>query len=143
MSLCGHATLGSGHALMEGDSDRFLTRKAGILEVRRIGPGYELDLPAWESVPKALPDIVAGMRQEPAKTLWREGGYGLLVYESAAQVRAPDPDFRILRALGNILIIATAPGAKPDIVRRPFAHGPGLDAYQNGKASGRERGRKK
>src|SRR3546814_20794602 len=75
------ATLASGHALMEGDSVRFLTRKAGILEVRRIGPGYELDLPAWESVPKALPDIVAGMRQEPAKTLWREGGYGLLVYE--------------------------------------------------------------
>src|SRR3546814_14165904 len=77
--------------------------------VSRIGPGYELDLPAWESVPKALPDIVAGMRQEPAKTLWREGGYGLLVYESAEQVRALDPDFRMLRDMGNILIIATAP----------------------------------
>src|SRR3546814_4509988 len=97
VALCGHATLASGHALMEGDSVRFLTRKAGILEVRRIGPGYELDLPAWESVPKALPDIVAGMRQEPAKTLWREGGYGLLVYESEEQVRALDPDFRMLR----------------------------------------------
>src|SRR3546814_991756 len=87
VALCGHATLASGHALMEGDSVRFLTRKAGILEVRRIGPGYELDLPAWESVPKALPDIVAGMRQEPAKTLWREGGYGLLVYENEEQDR--------------------------------------------------------
>src|SRR3546814_14993268 len=67
---------------MEGYSVRFLTRKAGILEVRRTGQGYELDLPAWESAPKALPDIVAGMRQEPAETLWREGGYSLLVYES-------------------------------------------------------------
>src|SRR3546814_621231 len=63
VALCGHATLASGHALMEGDSVRFLTRKAGILEVRRIGPGYELDLPAWERVTKALPGIVAGMRQ--------------------------------------------------------------------------------
>src|SRR3546814_10630004 len=106
VALCGHATLASGHALMEGDSVRFLTRKAGILAVRRIGPGYELDLPAWESVPKALPDIVAGMRQEPAKTLWREGGYGLLVYEREAQVRAFDPDLRMLRDMGNILILA-------------------------------------
>src|SRR3546814_12601654 len=90
--------------------------------VSRIGPGYEQDLPAWESVPKALPDIVAGMRQEPAKTLWREGGYGLLVYESEEQVRALDPDFRMLRDMGNILIIATAPGDKTDIVSRVLAH---------------------
>src|SRR3546814_11378490 len=94
------------------------TSKAGILEVRRVGPGYELDLPDWESVPKALPDIVAGMRQEPAKTLWREGGYGLLVYESEEQVRALDPDFRMLRDMGNILIIATAPGDKTDKIGR-------------------------
>jgi PhzF family phenazine biosynthesis protein len=127
VALCGHATLASGHALMEGDSVRFLTRKAGILEVRRTGQGYELDLPAWESAPKALPDIVAGMRQEPAETLWREGGYGLLVYESEEQVRALDPDFRMLRDMGNILIIATAPGDKTDIVSRVFAPGAGID----------------
>src|SRR3546814_14396033 len=111
---------------MEGDSVRFLTRKAGILEVRRIGPGYELDLPAWASVPKALPDIVAGMRQEPAKTLCREGGYGLLVYESEEQVRALDPDFRMIRELGNILIIQNAPGDNTELVRRVFVHRAGI-----------------
>src|SRR3546814_2737076 len=67
------------------------------------------------------------MRQEPAKTRWREGGYGLLVYESEEQVRALDPDFRMLRDMGNILIIATAPGDKTDIVSRVFAPGAGID----------------
>src|SRR3546814_7469584 len=72
VALCGHATLASGHALMEGYSVRFLTRKAGILEVRRTGQGYELDLPAWESAPKALPDHAAGRRQEQEEALRSE-----------------------------------------------------------------------
>src|SRR3546814_8588658 len=58
----------------------------------------------------------------PYTTLFRSG-YGLLVYESEEQVRALDPDFRMLRDMGNILIIATAPSDKTDIVSRVFAPG--------------------
>src|SRR3546814_9294246 len=89
----------------------------------------------WRSDVCSSDLIVAGMRQEPANTLWREGGYGLLVYESEEQVRALDPDFRMLRDMGNILIIATAPGDKTDIVSRVFAPGAG----KIGRASCRER----
>ena len=48
--LCGHATLASGHVLLERDGGErvtFRTRRAGLLEVRRLAAGgYELALPA-------------------------------------------------------------------------------------------------
>lgn len=131
VALCGHATLASGHVLMAGDRDgdriRFATRRAGLLEVRRSGEGYALDLPAWETEPKALPHLIAGMGATPVETRWREGGYSLFVYENEAEIRALQPDFRALRAHGDILFIATAPGRDTDVVSRVFAPGAGID----------------
>lgn len=130
VALCGHATLASGHVLI-GDRDavRFATRKAGVLEVRRDGTGYALDLPAWEMQPKALPDIATGVGGAPVETYWREGGYSLLVYASADEVLALTPDFHRLRAIdpGDILYIATAPGKDTDVLSRVFAPGAGID----------------
>ncbi len=130
VALCGHATLASGHVLI-GDRDavRFATRKAGVLEVRRDGAGYALDLPAWEMQPKALPDIAAGVGGAPVETYWREGGYSLLVYATADEVLALTPDFDKLRAIdpGDILYIATAPGTDTDVLSRVFAPGAGID----------------
>ena len=129
VALCGHATLASGHALIKGERVRFRTRKAGVLEVRRERDGYALDLPAWEMESKDLPQIVAGVGGAPVETYWREGGYSLLVYASAADVLALTPDFHGLRAIdpGDILYIATAPGTDSDVVSRAFAPGAGID----------------
>lgn len=127
VALCGHATLASGHVLMEGDRVRFRTRKAGVLEVRRASGGYELDLPAWNTEPKPLPELVAGIGGAPVETRWREGGYCLIVYGTEPEVRALQPDFRALRAFGDILYIATAPGSDTDVVSRVFAPGAGID----------------
>ena len=129
VALCGHATLASGHVLMTGDQVRFRTRRAGVLEVRRDGEGYVLDLPAWEMTPRPLPEIAAAMGGTPVETRWREGGYSLIVYDSAAEIRALRPDFARLRAIdpGDILYIATAPGEATDIVSRVFAPGAGID----------------
>ncbi|AUW57762.1 PhzF family phenazine biosynthesis protein [Sphingobium sp. SCG-1] len=129
VALCGHATLASGHVLIEGDAIRFRTRKAGVLEVRRDGEGYALDLPAWEMVGRDLPEIVAGMGGAPVETYWRDGGYSLLVYGSAAEILALTPDFHGLRAIdpGDILYIATAPGDDTDIISRVFAPGAGIN----------------
>ena len=56
--LCGHATLAAGHVLLgRGDGGRvtFRTRRAGILEVRRLdGGGYELALPLIPTAPAIL-----------------------------------------------------------------------------------------
>ncbi len=132
VALCGHATLASGHYLLSrdgGDRVRFRTRQAGVLEVRRSGQGYELDLPAWPMQPSDGGDIARLVGGNPVETLWREGGYSLLVYETAAQIYALRPDFKALAAIdpGDILYIATAPGDRTDVVSRVFAPGAGID----------------
>jgi len=129
--LCGHATLATGHVLLSRnatiDTVRFMTRRAGLLEVARNGAGYKLALPAWRLAPQALPDLVAAVGGSPTETHWRDGGYALLRYQSAAEILALAPDFRAMRQLGDILFIATAPGNATDIVSRVFAPGAGID----------------
>ena len=132
VALCGHATLASGHYLLSGDAGlervTFRTRKAGILEVARDGERYAMALPAYPAEPMPLPEIVAGMgATDVVETLWHPGGYGLVVLESAAAVRALTPDFRRLAAAGDVLNIATAPGEDTDVLSRVFAPGAGID----------------
>ena len=130
--LCGHATLASGHFVLSStpDLDRvsFRTRRAGMLEVARAGTGYELALPAWRPNPKPLPAIVAALGLDHAvETLWHQHRYGLVVLDTADQVRALDPDFRALAREGDVLTIVTAPGDDTDIISRVFAPGAGID----------------
>ncbi|TZG28827.1 PhzF family phenazine biosynthesis protein [Sphingomonas montanisoli] len=132
VALCGHATLASGHVLLSADpvldKVRFRTRKSGLLEVARAETGYRLALPAWKVEPKPLPvPLLGGIGGAPVETLWRDGGYALLVYNSEKDIRALDPDFRALKPLGDLLLIATAPGDDTDIVSRAFAPGAGID----------------
>ena len=130
--MCGHATLASGHFVLSSEPDRekvrFRTRKAGVLEVARAGEGYELALPAWSPNPKPLPEIVAALGvTSVVETLWHPARYGVVVLETAEQVRALEPDFRALAALGDLLTIVTAPGDETDIITRAFAPGAGID----------------
>ena len=125
--MCGHATLASGHVLIEGERVRFRTRKAGLLEVRRAGDGYALSLPAWKPEPKPLPAIVEALGCTAVETLWHPHRYGLVVVGSEEEVRALRPDFRALAAEGDVLTIVTAPGRETDIVSRVFATGAGID----------------
>lgn len=125
--LCGHATLASGHVLLEGPRIRFRTRKAGMLEVARDGDGYALSLPAWKPEPKPLPSIVEALGCGPAVTLWHPQRYGVVVLESEEAVRGLEPDHAALAAEGDLLTIATAPGRETDIVSRVFAAGAGID----------------
>ncbi|KTE40761.1 MULTISPECIES: PhzF family phenazine biosynthesis protein [unclassified Sphingopyxis] len=136
VALCGHATLASGHVLLSAapwrDDMRFRTRKAGILRVARDGDeGYKMALPAYPAAPKPLPDFVKAMGGKPVETLWHDGGYALIVYPDAASVRALDPDLRALSVGGDILYIATAPGAGDpsgaEVVSRCFVPGAGID----------------
>jgi PhzF family phenazine biosynthesis protein len=130
IALCGHATLASGHVLMPAgkDSIRFRTRKAGDLVVTRTADGYALDLPAWTMEPAERADIAALMGgPAPVETLWRDGGYLLLVYADEAIVRALSPDFPALAKHGDMLTIATALGIETDIVSRAFVPGAGID----------------
>lgn len=127
VKLCGHATLASGHVLMEGDAIRFRTRHAGVLTVARDGDGYALSLPAWDMTPRPLPDLAAGLGGAPVESFWRDGGYSLFLFPDEAAVRALTPDFAALKRQGDVMLIATAPGAETDIVSRVFVPGGGVD----------------
>jgi PhzF family phenazine biosynthesis protein len=127
VALCGHATLASAHVLMQGDSIRFRTRKAGMLEVRREGDGYAISLPAWMPEPRELPGVVAALGCEAEETLWHERQYAVVRVGSEAEVVSLDPDFRALARGGDVLTIVTAPGSATDVVSRVFAPGAGID----------------
>ncbi len=125
--LCGHATLASGHVLMEGDRVRFRTRRAGMLEVARDGDAYAMSLPAWKPEPKPLPKIVEALGCTAVETLWHPHRYGLVVVASEEEVHALRPDFRRLAEEGDVLTIVTAPGRDTEMVSRVFATGAGID----------------
>ncbi|WBO23063.1 PhzF family phenazine biosynthesis protein [Sphingomonas abietis] len=129
--MCGHATLASGHAILAAEPTRervtFRTRRAGILEVGRDGDAYTLSLPALAPSPKPLPELVAALGVAPVETLYREGGYCVVVLENEAAVRAVDPDMRAIAAGGDRQAIVTAPGDATDVVSRMFAPGGGID----------------
>ena len=128
--LCGHATLASGHVLLQRDGGErvtFRTRKAGVLEVRRLGDGYELALPAIPTTMGEWPEAVALLGAEPVEVHRNPDRYNIFLFESEAQVRALDPDLRGLGALGDDQFICTAPGEKFDVVSRVFVPGGGVD----------------
>lgn len=133
--LCGHATLASGHVLLDpangfGDADRvtFRTRNAGTLEVRRGATDLELSLPALKCRPASHPRLldVLGTPGEIFECVIPEQGTVIVLYETAQQVRALRPDFAQLRDI-PLMVIATAPGDRTDIVSRVFVSAYGID----------------
>lgn len=128
--LCGHATLASGHVLLERDGGErvsFRTRRAGLLEVRRLGEGYELALPVIPTAPGTHPAAIAALGAEPLE-IWRSPDrYSLFLLADEQQVRALAPNMRGLSALGDDQFICTAPGKDFDVVSRVFVPGAGVD----------------
>ncbi len=128
--LCGHATLASGHVLLQRDGGElvtFRTRQAGILEVLRGGDGYELGLPLIRTEPGAWDEAVALLGATPSE-VWRSPDrYSIFLFEDEAAVRALAPGLRGLGALGNDQFICTAPGSATDVVSRVFVPGGGVD----------------
>ena len=128
--LCGHATLASGHVLLERDGGErvtFRTRRAGQLQVRRLGEGYELALPAIATGRSGWPEAIAGLGAQPQEVWLSPDRYGVYLFAHEDEVRALDPDFRALKALGDDQFICTAPGRDTDIVSRVFVPGGGVD----------------
>lgn len=130
IALCGHATLASGHVLLNRDGGEritFRTRQSGILEVVRVGEGYELALPAIPTAPGDYPEAVALLGAEPLEVWRNDTRYNIFLFEDEAAIRALDPDIRGLGKLGTDQFICTAPGDKTDIVSRVFVPGGGVD----------------
>ena len=152
VALCGHATLASGHVLIEREEVRFRTRKAGVLVVRRDGDALTLDLPVTLVSPgSASPEPAEGRGEaNRASTSSALAGKGLLealgtpeaevfisysgaeataiiLLGDADAVRACTPDMRALREI-DLMAIVTAPGGGGyDVISRVFVPAWGVD----------------
>jgi PhzF family phenazine biosynthesis protein len=148
VALCGHATLASGHVLIDGrDRVRFRTRRAGMLTVRRDAAGYRLDLPQTRvslATEEQMRDVIArdgagivdiithdGASESAPPELYisYEGseGVAILLFADEAAVRALRPDMKRLAEI-DYMAIATAPGrGEHDVVSRVFVPAWGVD----------------
>lgn len=129
IGLCGHATMAAGHAMLAdsgADEVRFLTRKAGVLTVRRAGSGYEVALPLIATAPDTFEAAVKALGAAPLAVQTSPDRYNLFLYSDEATVRGLAPDFKALAALGDHQFICSAPGDRTDVVSRVFVPGAGV-----------------
>jgi predicted PhzF superfamily epimerase YddE/YHI9 len=131
VDLCGHATLASGHVVFsfiepERDSVSFHTAKTGTLKVDRRGDMLVMDFPARPAAPCPAPSgLLAALGGTP-RAVFCARDY-LIVYDSAAEVAALDPDLAALAKVDCWAAIVTAPGENGvDFVSRFFAPAQGV-----------------
>lgn len=136
IDLCGHATLASGFVVLEllepkRDMVVFESRAHGSLPVRRAGERSQLVMNFPADPPKRVdrfdPEMARALGAGPTE-LWL-AGYWLVVFESAAQIRAMRPDLVALARMRPAEIIVTALADEPDIdfVSRFFGPGVGIE----------------
>ncbi len=134
--MCGHATLASGHVILDAlpqlGEVRFLTDRAGLLRVTRDGDQLAMRLPAWPVEKRlAAGDAVAAALGAAPAELWARGDdYLVALFDSPDEVRALTPDFRDIVAMApgvDLMLIATAPGEHSDVLSRVFVPACGID----------------
>jgi PhzF family phenazine biosynthesis protein len=133
VKLCGHATLASGHVLMQDDQslDQVVFESlSGPLSVAKAGSRLELDFPRYDvqPEPQSLAKVAACFTVKPVE-MHVSASYDayLALYEKAADVARLQPDFVRLNALDRTVIV-TARGDEPglDFVSRYFAPTAGI-----------------
>jgi predicted PhzF superfamily epimerase YddE/YHI9 len=130
VALCGHATLASGHVLIEGARIRFRTRKSGVLEVGRDGDALTLDLPETLVRREDYPGLLEALGTPAGEVHLSYKGTeatAIILLPDAAAVRACAPDMPALRRI-DLMAIVTAPGdGGDDVVSRVFVPAWGVD----------------
>jgi len=131
VDLCGHATLASGHVVMNflepgRHSVSFRTLKAGTLVVERRRDRLVMDFPARPAEPAEAPGgLLAALGGNPREVLRARDH--LVVYGTAAEIAALKPDLVALANVDCWAAIVTAPGEDAiDFVSRFFAPAQGV-----------------
>ena len=134
VSLCGHATLASAHALFEEEavpSSRTIAfhTKSGRLLARRRDDLIELDFPPRPPVAtKPLKALEAALGVSPKFTGRSKDDY-LVEVEGEDELKRMAPDFAALARVGTRGVIVTSPSKskKYDFVSRFFAPAVGIN----------------
>jgi predicted PhzF superfamily epimerase YddE/YHI9 len=88
-----------------------------------------MTVPYWELEEIACPELVLRSIDARSARCYRGPRDLMLVFDTPAEVQRLQPDYSILRELGNVGLIATAPGSDTDIVHRFFC--PGFSIAEN------------
>lgn len=135
MPLCGHATLASAKVVFDhldpGLEEITFASRSGPLTVRRDGKRLALDFPAQGAEPSDAPSLLLqAVSGAPVETLLAGDRY-VLLYRTAAEVRALAPDFGAMVRASSLGVTATAPGTGEDgdvdFVSRYFVPSKGID----------------
>jgi len=130
VALCGHATLATGHVLIERDEVGFRTRKSGVLTVRRDGDALTLDLPATLVKPASDDRLLQALGTANAEVHLSYSGAeatAVVLLPDAAAVRACAPDMKALAAIDLMAIVTAAGDQGYDVVSRVFVPAWGVD----------------
>ncbi len=130
VDLCGHATLASGHLLLNRltpDLDKVIfATKSGPLEVSRSGDLLAMNFPARPPEPIApIAGLAEAIGVEPQALLKFRKTMAVLADED--QVRGVEPDFDFIAGMDSEGLLITAPGDDCDFVSRYFAPHVGID----------------
>ena len=134
IALCGHATLGSAHALFERGHDataiRFHTQ-SGVLTCTPDGTRIEIDFPSAPTDPIDTPAGLFDALGIGDAVAVSESANRWFVVELASEAAVVhlDPDFTALAAIGSgaVIVTARASQAGADIASRVFVPGAGID----------------
>jgi predicted PhzF superfamily epimerase YddE/YHI9 len=131
VDLCGHATLAAGHVVFhylepQRETVSFHTLKAGTLIVTRRADMLVMDFPARPAGPAPPPPgLFAALGGAPREVLRARDH--LIVYNTAAEIAALNPDLAALAKVDCWAAIVTAPGESGvDFVSRFFAPAQGV-----------------
>ncbi len=128
--LCGHATLASGHVVLNylrpGTDAVAFDTLSGPLHVRRDGDRLKMDFPALPPEPvEPPPGLVESIGGAPVEIL--KARFYMLVYANEEEIEVLTPDFNSLGRLEGANVMATAPGRDVDFVSRFFAPVSGIN----------------
>ncbi len=125
VELCGHATLAAAYVwfhYVDSQANEVSFRSlSGILVVKRVAAGYQLNFPALSLEPlREVPSSLANGLGVPVEAVFQGMDY-LAVVQDEATLKAINPNFSMLTQLALRGVCVTAPGNACDFVSRFFA----------------------
>lgn len=136
IDLCGHATLASAHVFLSelqptATEITFDTRFVGLLNVKKVGSGYQMDFPVRPGSRVPVDELPPKLNAALGGPLPREAYLArdlMLVYEDEETVRSLQPDWSLLKDYEHyVCVTALSSSAEHDYVCRFFCAGDGID----------------
>lgn len=130
--ICGHATIGSHHTLIEEgmenpETEVIYQSKSGILKVNKTGSWYNLNFPSYPMKQGAYDEQLQKVLQtQPNFVGWSQDRI-MIEIQSEQELIELKPDLEALKKIKCRALIATAKGKDYDFVSRYFAPSVGIN----------------